>query len=235
MDVRGRTGRGRDGGSTVGADAAEPPGPDGRTTLVLSYLGLRRCVGLIGMFLPFTLALGKLVVDGPGLEPSISDYYYTGMRDVLVGSLCAIAVFLFSYRYDRPDAVAGIVASLSALGAALFPTTPLTELPAALDWVGIVHLLCASTFFLTLAYFCLVLFPRTRADRPPTPRKRLRNVVYRACGGAMVVSIALIGVLVALPAQEWMIRVHAVFWLESVAIVAFGIAWFIKGETLLTD
>jgi hypothetical protein len=29
--------------------------------------------------------------------------------------------------------------------------------------------------------------------------------------------------------------VHPVFWLESLAIEAFGVAWFVKGRTLLTD
>jgi hypothetical protein len=223
--------------ASVGTAPAAPrdgEGPDGRTTLVLSYLGLRRAVGVIGMALPVVLAVGGLLRDGPGLQRSISHYYYSSMRDVLVGSLCAMAVFLFSYRYDRPDAVAGVVASLSAAGAALFPTTRGSQLASAADPVGIVHLVCAATFFLTLAWFCLALFPRTHADRPPTRRKRQRNVVYRVCGVAIVVSVVLVGVTPVLP-ENWVAAVHPVFWLESLAIEAFGVAWFVKGRTLLTD
>jgi hypothetical protein len=218
---------------TEPAGTGDGDGPDGRTTLVLSYLGLRRAVGVIGMALPVILAVGGIVRDGPGLQPSISHYYYSGMRDVLVGSLCAMAVFLFSYRYDRPDAVAGVVASLAAVGAALFPTTRGHQLASAVDPVGVVHLVCAATFFLTLAWFCLALFPRTHADRPPTRRKRQRNVVYRVCGVVIVVSVALVAVTPLLP--DRVAAVHPVFWLESLAIEAFGVAWFVKGRTLLTD
>jgi len=51
------------------------------------------------------LILGKILYfRDPGIQDSISSYYYTDMRDVLVGSLCAIGVFLWSYRgYDDPD------------------------------------------------------------------------------------------------------------------------------------
>jgi hypothetical protein len=216
------------------AGAGDGEGPGGRTTLVLSYLGLRRAVGVIGMALPVTLAVGGLLRDGPGLQPSISDYYYTGMRDVLVGSLCALAVFLFSYRYDRPDAVAGVVASLSGVGVALVPTTRGAQLASAEDPVGVVHLVCAAAFFLTLAWFCLALFTRTHADRPPTRRKRQRNVVYRVCGVVILVSVALAAVTPLLPG-DWVAAVHPVFWLESLAVEAFGVAWFVKGRTLLTD
>jgi hypothetical protein len=223
---------GSSGTAVVGPRSGE--GPGGRTTLVLSYLGLRRAVGVIGMALPFVLAVGGLLRDGTGLQRSISHYYYTGMRDVLVGSLCAMAVFLYSYRYDRPDAVAGLVAAVSAVGVALFPTTRGDRLVSAADPVGVVHLLCAAAFFLTLAWFCLGLFTRTYPDRPPTRRKRLRNVVYRVCGVTIVVGVALVAVTPLLPA-EWVAAVHPVFWLESLAVEAFGVAWLVKGRTLLTD
>jgi hypothetical protein len=217
-----------------GAGAGDDGAPDAKSSLVLSYLTLRRAVGVIGMALPPVLAVGGLVVDGVGLQASVSDYYYTGMRNVLVGSLCAIAVFLGSYRYGRPDAVAGAVAAVAAVGVALFPTTPAGD-PGGVDAVGVVHLVSATTFFLTLAWFCLVLFTRTDPHRRPTRRKLQRNVVYRVCGVAILLSVVLAGVVLALPEEGWVSTVHPVFWLESLAAVAFGIAWFVKGETILTD
>ncbi|WP_226363319.1 hypothetical protein [Pseudonocardia sp. ICBG1142] len=30
-------------------------------------------------------------------------------------------------------------------------------------------------------------------------------------------------------------RFHTLFWLEAVAILAFGVAWFVKGDTILRD
>ena len=76
-------------------------------SLVLSYLGLRRAVGYIGIGLPFVLLFGKLLVQGGPLPGSISAYYYSDMRNVLVGALCAVAIFLISYRHDTPEARAG--------------------------------------------------------------------------------------------------------------------------------
>jgi hypothetical protein len=228
----GAHGMGRD---TAGPGAADDGAPDPRTPLVLSYLTLRRAVGVIGMALPVILVVGAALLDGPGLQPSISDYYYTSMRNVLVGSLCAVAIFLFSYRYDRPDTVAGVVAGVSAVGAALFPTTRGGVPGGPVNAVGVVHFVCAATFFLTLAWFCLALFPRTHPDRPPTDRKRQRNVVYRVCGVTILLSVALAAVAAALPDDGWVAAVHPVFWLEFLADEAFGIAWFVKGETILTD
>jgi hypothetical protein len=66
--------------------------------LVLSYLGLRKAVGIIGLALPFVLAFGKILLQSPGIQDSISAYYYTDMGNVFVGSLCAIGVFLMSTR-----------------------------------------------------------------------------------------------------------------------------------------
>src|SRR3989344_41314 len=93
--------------------------------LVLSYLDLRKAIGVIGMALPFVLVFGKFSIQGGGIQSSISSYYYTVMGDVFVGSLCAIAVFLGSYRgYTRTDSIAGNLACVFALGTALFPTAP---------------------------------------------------------------------------------------------------------------
>src|SRR5438477_12711319 len=94
-------------------------------SLVISYLTLRRAIGFIGLLLPVALGLGKLLFDGAGLETSISAYYYTSMRNVFVASLCAIGIFLGSYRgFDRRDEVAGKAAFVLAVLVAMFPTTP---------------------------------------------------------------------------------------------------------------
>src|SRR6266852_8308761 len=88
------------------------PQPNPQDSLVLSYLGLRKAVGIIGFALPFVLAIA-----GPGIQGSISCYYYTDMRNVLVGSLCAIGVFLMSTRgYDLRDEIAGRLACVFAIG-----------------------------------------------------------------------------------------------------------------------
>lgn len=206
------------------------------SSLVLSYLGLRRAIGILGVGLPFVLAVGKLLLQGPGLEPSISDYYYTVMRNVFVGMLCAIGVFLMSYRgYERSDALAGNLACVAAVGVALFPTAPARDPSSLQQAIGYVHYGCAAAFFLILAYFCLALFRKTDPAKPMTPRKRQRNRVYATCGIVILACLAFLG-LYAMALQGPAIdRIDPVFWAEAIAVVAFGVSWLIKGETLLMD
>ena len=57
-----------------------------------SYLALRKAVGWIGILLPFILMFGVfLIFKGEIIQESISHYYHTGMGDVFVGALCAVA------------------------------------------------------------------------------------------------------------------------------------------------
>jgi amino acid transporter len=164
--------------------------------LVISYLGLRKAVGMIGIALPFVLAFGKIIFEGPGIEPSVSNYYYTVMRDVFVGAMCATAVFLLSYRgYERTDDIAGDIAGVCALGTALFPTTPHVDVTPQYTWEGVLHLSFAAVFFLTLAFFCLFLFRKTDPTKPPTRRKLQRNAVYTVCGYTILICLGLIAVL----------------------------------------
>jgi hypothetical protein len=205
-------------------------------SLVLSYLGLRKAVGIIGCALPFVLAFGKMLLQGSGLQPSVSGYYYTDMGNVFVGSLCAIGVFLMSTRgYDRKDEVTGRLACVFAIGVALFPTTPYTNPTSQDKVIGALHLSCAALLFLTLAYFCLKLFTKTAPDRIPTRRKLQRNTVYRVCGYTILACILFVGVVALPPIKTLLERLSPVFWLESGAIVAFGLAWLTKGETILKD
>jgi amino acid transporter len=205
-------------------------------SLVLSYLDLRKAIGIIGIALPFVLAFGKMLFEGPGIQNSISSYYHTEMRDVFVGSLCAIAMFLLCYRgYERIDAIAGDVACVFALGVALFPTTPAMNATPQDKIIGALHLTFAVGFFLTLAFFALALFRKTDPTRTPTRRKLQRNVVYTICGYAIIACLVLIVVVALISDDSPVKRLDPVFWLESAAIVAFGVSWLTKGEAILED
>jgi hypothetical protein len=206
------------------------------SSLVIGYLTLRRAVGLLGTALPFVLSLGAFLLFHTGIQASMSSYYHTGMRDVFVGTLCAIGVFMISYRgYERQDDVAGDLACVFAVGVALFPTALREDLP--LETIGALHLLFAALFFLTLAYFSLCLFTKTDLTKTPTPRKLQRNKVYRVCGYMLLASIVLIGLLTFLPSEikQTLSPYHPVHWLESLGVVAFGISWLTKGEAMLGD
>jgi len=198
--------------------------------LVVSYLTLRKSVGCLGIAFPVILPLGCRASGGcVGLESSLSEYYGTDMRDVFVGVLFAIGLFLFAYRgYSSRDEIAGKLASGFAVGVALFPVT--SPFPAIRD----THYASAASFFLTLSYFSLVLFTKTDQAKPAR-RKRMRNAVYRACGITILVCIALIAMFEVFGQATPLAKGRPVFWLESVALWAFGIAWITKGEAILKD
>ena len=81
----------------------------------------------------------------------------------------------------------------------------------------------------------LLLF--TKSDSPnPSPKKKMRNVWYRVCGWAILVCIALIGAYNLLQNFDKALydRIGGckpVFWLEAGAVISFGVAWLVKGES----
>ncbi len=165
--------------------------------VVLSYYAMRRMVGYIALALPFALAAGYLVaillesghLPHPLLERSISDYYYTPMRDYYVGSLCAIAAFLACSRgYDLHDEVTGYFAAACVLGVACCPSfNPHSGSYTRLEFqLGLIHTAFAALMYLMLSYICIFLFRKSSPAKPFTRRKRDRNRIYAACGFIMV-------------------------------------------------
>ena len=194
-------------------------------------------MGILGVLLPVVLAIGAVAIGSTeGIQDSISAYYDTVMRGVFVGILFAIGVFLFSYtgyepsddrkRFEPSDNIAGNVACVFALGVALFPVS-------GSGAVRTVHFISAVGMFLTLGYFSLYLFTKTGGD--PSTQKLARNRVYVACGVIILTCIGLIAVYKAFLEDTSIASIEPVFWLETLALWAFGVSWFVKGETLLRD
>ena len=207
-------------------------------SLVFSYLALRKTIGLLGIAFPFVLSLGALILFQTGIQSSISSYYHTGMRDAFVGTLCVIGFFLLSYRgYERSDDIAGDLGCAFAVGVALFPTTPHDAAASGARLIGYVHLAFAALFFLTLIYFSLFLFTKTDPSKSPSRRKLQRNKVYKTCGYTMGICILLIAIYSFLPGKmvSLLEAYKPVYWLEALAVLAFGISWFTKGEAILKD
>lgn len=203
--------------------------------LAVSYLFLRRAIGFIGALLPVALPLGYAIGTGKWrLMASISSYYYSDMRNLFVGSLCCVGVFLICYRYRRWDDVFATVAGACAIGVAFCPPKPADASHLAAI-AGVLHVVFAALFLLAMALMCWFLF--TRSDQPAgqrTAAKNARNLVYRVCAVLIVVFIALAGAS-AFASQSFIDTVHPLFWCEAGATFAFGFAWFVKGQTLLQD
>lgn len=213
------------------------------TPELISFMVLRRSIGWLGFLLPFVLILGSFLFGKCyQIQPSISHYYFTNMREVFVGILCAVGLFLFSYRgYSRLDGISANLAGLFSLGIALFPTSKI-EQPCQADVVSFmqweanecIHFSCAALFFLTLAYMSLFLFTKSRYKwEDQTPEKRKRNTIYKLCGYMMVFSIMMIAM--SKPVFRAGDDSLVVFWFETLALLAFGISWLIKGEAIFRD
>lgn len=218
-----------------------------RNPAVLSYYTMRRAVGLIALILPFALAVGCILyallgprqaLPQPIIERSVSDYYYTPMRNYLVGSLCAIAAFLACSRgYDLSDEITGYLASFFTLCVALIPPVdPRSSAYTAIQVeIGFVHSGFAALMFLSLAYFCIFLFRKSSPEKTLTRRKQHRNRIYGTCGLIIVACIVVMVSLTIRAIAESLRPSFLLFWCESLALAAFGVAWLTKGEGILRD
>ena len=217
---------------------------------IISYIALRRAVGILGIALPFVLVIGSVMIsDCDKIQSSISLYYHTVMRNMLVGTLCGVALFMFSYRgYDIRDRIAGILTCIFALGAAFFPTImEASEFIPGCNikplksnaLVSTIHFVSATLFFLALSYFSLFLFTRTTDKNKEnyTPEKKKRNKIYRTCGCIMLACIFLIALWFFVIKKKYpeFDNYRPVFWLETIALFAFGISWLVKGEVIWKD
>lgn len=206
-------------------------------TLVLSYLGIRRAIGVSGLLLP--IALGPIGwLFGIAIQDNLSSYYHTPLRDVFVGTLCAIGIFLFCYRgYDWIENWTANVGCASALGVALFPLDYASDPLYQRSLVGYVHTFSGGVFFLTLAFYSLYHFPRdTAIDAEPHVRER--NFIYRVSGLVILAAMLMMGLYLMWLPTEWKEKANHynfLFWMEWIAVWAFAAAWLAKGRTILTE
>ncbi|WZP00629.1 hypothetical protein EP7_002278 [Isosphaeraceae bacterium EP7] len=214
--------------------------PKSTRTLVISYLGVRRAIGAVGLVLPVLLGPVGLLVFGIEIQDNMSSYYHTAMRDVFVGAMCTIGIFLFCYRgYDWIESWSANFGCLSALGVALFPLDPGSDPLHQRSVVGYLHSLSGGVFFLTLAFYSLYHFPSSKAEKHESaPHEAERNFVYRTSGVVILLSMVVMGAYLFLIPDEWKRHCNdynLLFWMEWVAIWAFAAAWLTKGRAILAE
>jgi len=205
--------------------------PAGQDTVTVKRL--RRGVGFIAVALPPVVLFGNMLFEWKWvLLGSISGSYYTHMRGVFSGSLCAIGVFLIAYRYQALDDKWSTRAGILAIIVALVPTTPDRSTGAVSRlqvWAGGVHFVAAASLFAVLAYFCLYIFTHSRDSDTKTPQKNVRTLIYLCTGGLIVAAIlAALLIAVAVPRSvrdSW----NTLFWCETAAVLSFAVAWLTKG------
>lgn len=184
----------------------------------MSFLILRKYIGILGITLPFQILLKV------GLIASISLAYYTPFHDLFVGNLCVIGLFLFADKgYDSVDSFANRLAGLCAILVGLNPCQSTKIVGFAPQYI--IHYVAAITLFLALAYISYFRFTKTNGN--VTPEKFIRNDIYTSCAGLIMGSIIAIAL--------GQIFNYPIFFPESIALVSFGLAWFVKGKTLFQD
>jgi len=211
--------------------------------LIISFLSIRKAIGILGIALPFALLFGSVLIDNcDQIQGSISAYYYTEVRNIFVGILCAVSFYLFSYNgYDKKDRVLSALCGLSSLGVAFLPTSvdpPLSNCVTQLiedSMVSNFHFLFAGLFFSLSAYISIQQFTLGRPK--PTLKKLQRNRVYKWCGYIMILCLILIGLYTTILHERFpeLQVFKPIFWLETIALWAYGTSWLVKGEALLAD
>lgn len=204
--------------------------------LIISYLTLRKLIGILGLTFPFVLLFGGYIAEIE-IQSSVSYYYHTAMHDFFVAILCIVASFLLAYKgYEHQDAIAGNIAGICAIGVAMIPTTVENSPTHTQELIGYLHLFFAGGYFFSIAYFCLFLFTKSNGKQC-TKQKKFRNVVYKTCGYIILFSLGFIALYVLMPENitKPLAHLNPFFWLESIAIFSFGFAWLVKGEAILKD
>ena len=212
---------------------------------------LRKLVGILGVLLPILLFV-FLFIDTNYASPleSISHYYYTRVCGVFMIVVSLLAIFLLIYKGEEPiDFYISFIAGIFALFVILFPTSNITTICSdpekrysvtllnVSDFRFHFHYTAAAIFLLCLAFMSLFLF--TKSKKPPekrTPKKKLRNKIYRVCGVIMVLALLVIFIgFLRIINDDFYTKHHLTFWMESLAIESFGISWLTKSELFFKD
>jgi hypothetical protein len=209
---------------------------------VFTYRRIRRSIGYLGFGLPVVLVLFSLIpFFETAIQPSISHYYYTNLREIFTGTLCAVGLFLIRYKGNgnekwwlndyRLTNYAGVM----AFGVALFPTNPIIEkqkiyslISYSDPWLGRLHYGFAGILFLIFANLAINVFTIGQKKESGTKKSALNeNNIYRVCGYSIIVFIILVPILAVTN-----IMANSTLIMEALSLLCFGIAWLIKGRAL---
>jgi hypothetical protein len=175
------------------------------------------------LLLPVVLPFGNWIFVQFGhqteiMPSSMSSSYYTSTRNIFVGGLCALGVFLIGYRFNARDDKWSTVAGIFAIAVALCPTAP--KVPTSYQSaIGLAHLSFAGILLTALAMFCIWSF------RDPAIEERRRvNHAYLTAGILILFFLAVAVVAGALHwGDHWTLT--PLYLCETLSVWAFGGAW----------
>ena len=207
---------------------------------------IRKLIGALGLALPFLLPLSEGM-----LLSSISHYYYLPLSSLIfIIILSSFGLFLISYKGYKIDGktekisddLLTNIGGISALIVVFVPTCCLDSGSAVIDELcrsenypllghgealkNTVHLVFAGIFLFSMGWMSKYKF--TRGEQPS------KNNVYRWCGNLVWTAIGLLVILVIINFFDkgFQITPYDIFFLETLAIIPFGVSWLIKGEPM---
>jgi hypothetical protein len=209
---------------------------------LFTYRRIRRAIGYLGISQPILLlGLSFVPFFQTPIQPSISDYYYTNLREIFTGTLCAVGLFLIRYKghgnisFWKNDNLLTNIAGIMAIGVATIPVNPYnfenkiyTLIPYPEKWLGWIHYGFAAIFFLILALLAINVFTIGQENETRSPKSILNeNNIYSFCGYSILIFIIMV------PVSEYLkLFPYSTLLFESLSLFAFGIAWLIKGRAL---
>lgn len=212
---------------------------------IFTYRRLRRAIGYLGVLLPVVLVIFSLIrFFETEIQPSISDYYFTNLREIFTGTLCAVGLFLIRYKgkelKEKPsiwkdDELLTNIAGVMAFGVALIPVNPELEqqkiytlIPYNWSWLGYLHYGFATGLFGIFALLALKVFTIGQEQNDAIPVSKLNeNYIYQFCGIGIIVCMILV------PVSEYFeLFEYSTLVLEALILFLFGAAWLIKGRAL---
>ena len=193
------------------------------TSPIFDYKALRLTIGIIAFALPWLVT----AIAGSDLS-SISASYFTDARNWFVGLLFVVGGMMLAYNgHGSREAWAAKIAATCAVLIAVCPTS---EFCGESSLSSKIHGGAAVLLFIILAYFCFG--PFRRNTKGHGGKKGRRAKLYFACGvvivGAMVVGV--IGKF--LLSCEQVAGLDLIYWVEAVALTAFGVAWITAGKII---
>lgn len=209
--------------------------------MVMSFRLMRLIVGILGLIIGIILPIiSALLSDCFHIQESISHYYYTIAGDVFVGLLCAVAFFLIMYPGEgKWEDLWTNIAGVCALAVAFFPTGYYQIIDTCTkysfvfsNWVSKLHLIFAGLFFIILGGVAFFQFPKITAQM--TNREFVnRKWFYKGCGITMWICILILLPMTFSESYSHFLSVNKiVFFIEVLALVAFGWCWLKKGTEL---
>lgn len=216
-----------------------------------TYRRLRRAIGYLGISLPIILlTFSAFHFFETDFQPSISHYYYTNLREIFTGTLCAVGFFLLRYKghknpqFWKNDNLLTNIAGIMAIGVALVPTNRLemtaeqlrcaqivtdagceqtvqTLIQQDLNWL---HYGFAGVLFAIFAVLAIFVFTLGQENQTGDQKSVVNeNNIYKFCGYGIIVCLAMV------PLDTFY---YSTITFEAIALFLFGSAWLIKGRAL---